>query len=286
MTGGVALLVATLIGVFITPDGIVVGADTSLSTRRGPLASQEKYCVTGPRSVATLQGAYVLRDTVTNATIEMHERFRDLCSRIGGTLPAMTLRAQARYIAETLKADLIAFFERMPAAEVVTTYSSSPVVARIAVTGYGASGPESVVVGLGIATEKPTNRWEAQVQDLPRLTFAACGVRFHGQEVVVAALARDTDARVPRAERQQPDVARLSTLVRGGCTDVSVQSAPAMFLQAMRLTVTLGERFGIPDGSVGMPVDVVVIPREGPVDIRRIASWNESIPLSRFPTPK
>jgi hypothetical protein len=273
MAGGVTLLLATLIGVFITPDGIVVGADTALSNRSGPLASQQKYCVTGPRSVATLQGAYFLRDVVTNATIELYDRFRDLCSRIDGALPPMTLRAQAEYIANTLKADLIAFLERLPAAEVVQMYSSSPVVARIAVTGYGDSGPESVVVGLGIAVQKQTNRWEAQVRDLPRLTFATCGVRFHGQEVVVAALGRDTDARIARADRQQPDVARLSVLVRGECADVSIRSAPAMFVQAMRLTAMLGDRFGIPKGSVGMPVDVVVIPREGPIDVRHIASW-------------
>ena len=273
MAGGLALLLATLIGVFITPDGIIVGADTALSNRAGPLTNQQKYCVTGPRSVATLQGAYILRDLVTQATIELYERFRDLCSRIDGTLPAMTLRAQAEYIANTLKADLITFLEGLPAAEVLYMYSSSPVVARIAVTGYGDSGPESVVVGLGIATEKRTNRWEAQVRDLPRLTFASCGVRFHGHEVVVAALGRDTDARVPRTDRQQPDVARLSALVRGGCAEASVHTAPAMFVQAMRLTTMLGDRYGIPKGSVGMPVDVVVIPRDGPVEVRRIASW-------------
>lgn len=273
MTGGVAFLVATLIGVFITPDGIVIGADTALSNRRGALTSQQKYCVTGPRSVATLQGAYYLRDVVTNATIELYDRFRDLCAGIDGTLPAMSLRAQAEYIANTLKTDLVTFLEGLPAAEVVHMYASSPVVARIAVSGYGDDGPESVVVGLGIATEKQTNRWEAQVQNLPRLTVATCGVRFHGQEVVVAALGRDTDARVPRADRQQPDVARLSALVRGGCADVSIRSAPAMFVQAMRLTETLGERFGIPKGSVGMPADVVVIPREGPIEVKHIAAW-------------
>jgi hypothetical protein len=272
-TGGIALLFATLIGVFITPDGIVIGADSALSTLKGRVANQQKYCVTGPRAVATLQGAYSLQDVVTKATIELYSRFRELCAEIGGSLQRRTLRDQAEYIADALKADLVTFLERLPAAEVIHKYSSTPVVARIAVTGYGENGPESVVVGVGIATERPTNRWEAQVQDLSRLTFAECGARFHGHEVVVAALRTDTDARIPRTERLNPEVAKLTALVRGDCADASIRTAPAMFIQAMRLTTTLGDRYGIPEGSVGLPIDVVVIPRDGSLHVTHTMSW-------------
>ena len=92
----IALLVATLIGVFITPDGIVIGADTALSNLGGQVASQQKYCITGPRSVATMQGAYLLEDTVTKATVELHNRFRDLCEQVGSSLSPMTLRTTGR----------------------------------------------------------------------------------------------------------------------------------------------------------------------------------------------
>jgi hypothetical protein len=273
VTGAVGFLFATLIGVFITPDGIVVGSDTALSNKTGQVASKQKYCVTGPRSVATLQGAYVLQDVVTKAAVELYDRFRELCLEIGASLSSMTLRDQAEHIAKKLRDDLEEFFEGMPAAEVVSRYASSPVVARIAVTGYGLAGPESVVVGLGIATEPKTNRWQVQVQDLSRLSFADCGVRFHGQEVVVAALRTDTDARIPRDERQNADVAKLSAFVRGKCTDASIRSAPSMFVQAVRLTATLGYRYGIPKGAVGAPIDVVVIPREGSIEVTQILSW-------------
>jgi len=269
----VALLFATLIGVFITPDGIVVGSDTALSDLTGQVASQQKYCVTGPRSVATLQGSYLLQDSVTNATIELYRRFRDLCSQFEGSRPSVTLREQAEYIGNTLKADLVAFLERLPAAEVARTYSSSPVVARIAVTGYGDKGPESVVVGLGIVTDRATNKWQVLVRDLSRLTFAECGVRFHGQEDVVAALRKETDRRIAPAERQNADVTKLSALVRGNCSEASIRSAPSMFVQAVRLTVTLGVGFGIPKGTVSLPIDVVVIPRDGLLDVTHIDSW-------------
>jgi len=268
----VALLVATLIGVFITPDGIVIGADTALSNLGGQVASQQKYCITGPHSVATMQGAYWLEDSVTKATVELHNRFRDLCGQVGNSLSPMTLEQQAEHIANELRTDLVDFLQRLPAADVIT-YASQPVVARIAVSGYGERGPESVVVGLGIAIDRPTNRWEAQVRPLARLTFSECGVRFHGQESVVNVVRTDKGVRIPRSELQQPDVAKLSSLLRGECGDASIRSAPAMFVQAVRLTMTLGPGFGIPQGSVGLPIDIVVIPREGSIEVTQVKSW-------------
>ena len=97
-----ALLVATLIGVFITPDGIVIGADTALSSLGGQVGSQQKYCITGPRSVATMQGQYRLEDTVTKATVELHSRFQDICTQVGNAASSMTLQQQADLIANAL----------------------------------------------------------------------------------------------------------------------------------------------------------------------------------------
>jgi hypothetical protein len=268
-----ALLLATLIGVFITPDGIVVGSDTALSNVSGQVASQQKYCVTGPRSVATLQGSYVLQDTETKATTELYARFRELCAEFSGRTAQMPLRQQADYIANALRADLVSFLERLPAAEVVRAYGSSPVVARIAVTGYTDAGPESIVVGLGLAIGAGASKWEAQVRPLTRLTFTVCGVRFHGQESVMTALTTDTGVRIAPSELQQPDVARLSALLKGNCAQASVRSAPSMFVQAVRLTATLGPGFGVPNGSVSAPIDLVVIPRDGAIDVTRIPSW-------------
>ena len=267
-----SLLVATLIGVFITPDGIVIGADTALSNLGGQVASQQKYCITGPRSVATMQGAYWLEDTVTKATVELHNRFRDLCAEVGSSLSPMTLQQQADHIANALRADLVEFLQRLPAADVIS-YASTPIVARVAVSGYGERGPESVVVGLGIAIDPPTNRWEAQVRPLARLTFSECGVRFHGQESVVTVVKTDKGIRIPKADIQQPDVTRLAALLRGECGETTIRSAPAMFLQAVRLTITLGTGFGVPQGAVGLPVDIVVIPRDGAIDAQRVTSW-------------
>lgn len=272
-SAGVALLFATLIGVFITPDGIVVGSDSALSNLSGQVASQQKYCVTGPKSVATLQGSYQLQDSVTKATIELYDRFRDLCAQMHGSLAPLELGEQVSQIANTLKTDLVGFLETLPAGDVIRMYSSNPVVARIAVTGYGKDGAESIVVGLGVATDRVTNRWEARVSPLPRLSFSGCGVRFHGQEGVVGALRKEGDVRLPPAEFQNTDVTRLAGLIRGNCVGASMHTASTMFLQAVRLTVTFGPGFGIPQGTVGMPADVIMIPRDGAPDVKRVESW-------------
>ena len=270
---GTALLVATLIGVFITPDGIVVGADTAISNRSGQVAARQKYCVTGPRTVATMQGVYYLQDLETQTTAALHERFQELCSRSEKKPLPRTLRDQAILIADTLRSALDEFLEKMPAAEIVRTYSSRPVIARVAVSGYDDRGPASVVVGLGIATDVAKSRWETQVRDLARLTFAQCGARFHGQEVVVEALRSATDARISARERQKPDVSKLTALMKGSCADATVRSAPALFAEAARLTVTLGNQFGIPPGSVSLPLDIVVIPARGSIETSRVTSW-------------
>src|SRR6187549_3530038 len=130
--GSFALLFATLIGVFITPDGIVVGADSAVSSRRGQ-STREKYCVTGPHGVSTLQGVYELTDTETNATVALYDEFREWCARIDRTQLPATLRGQAQFIAEALRTALDRFLEDVPAIEVLRQYSSNPVVARIAV---------------------------------------------------------------------------------------------------------------------------------------------------------
>lgn len=270
---GLPFIFATLIGVFITPDGIVVGADTSVSNRGGQESTRQKYCVMGPRAVATLQGVYELTDTETKATVALYDGFRELCAQTDRSRLPPTLRGQARYIAETLRASLVAFLQGVPASEVVRRYTSNSTVARVAVSGYDKDGPASVVVGLGVATDVKTGRWEAQVQGLSRLTFDECGARFHGQDVVLTALRTETDVRIPRGERQRTDATKLASVMRGNCTDVSIRSVPDLFKVAARLTMTLGTGFGIPKGSVNVPLDVVVIPPVGDIVVSRIDSW-------------
>lgn len=265
-------ILATLIGVFITPDGVVVGTDTSISNRAGRISARQKYCVTGPRTVATLQGVYYLEDTETRTTVALYDRFQELCADAGRTTPSASLRTQAERIATALQETLDAFLATVPAGDVIRTYALRPVVARVAVSGYDGAGAGSVVIGLGIATDAKSNRWEIQIRGLSRSTFAECGARFHGQEVVVEAL-RAGGPRIPAAERQKESVARLAAALKGGCALLSTVGAPGLFAEAARLTIGLGIQFGIPAGSVSLPLDVVTIPAAGPIRATRIESF-------------
>jgi hypothetical protein len=88
--------------------------------------------------------------------------------------------------------------------------------------------------------------------------------------VVLSALRRETDVRIPRAERQVRDATRLAAVMRGNCADVSLRSVPTLFREAVRLTMMLGTGFGIPRGAVNLPIDIVVIPRAGAIEASRI----------------
>jgi hypothetical protein len=267
-----ALLFATLIGVFITPDGIVVGADSAITSRSGQ-STRQKYCVTGPRAVSTLQGVYELTDTETKATVALYDEFREWCGRIDRTQLPATLRGQAQFIAEALRTVLDDFLEDVPAVEIVRQYGSNPVVARIAVSGYDEHGPGSVVVGLGIATDRATNRWETQIRNISNLTFQECGARFHGQEVVILSLRNLHDLRVPKPERHKPEVEKLRSLASGSCSDASTKLAPHLFAEGARLTVAYGKGFGIQPGVVNLPLDIIVIPKTGTLDVIRLNTW-------------
>ena len=86
-------------------------------------------------------------------------------------------------------------------------------------------------------------------------------------------LMRDTDARVPAAERQKPEVQKLSALIGGSCSDASIRTVPGMFTEATRLTMQHGSGFGIAPGVVNFPIDIVVIPKSGKIEVLRIPSW-------------
>ena len=213
----IALLVATLIGVFITPDGIVIGADTALSNLGGQVASQQKYCITGPRSVATMQGSYLLEDTVTKATVELHNRFRNLCGQVGSSLSPMTLEQQADHIANELKTDLVEFLR--------ASAGGSRHELRV-----NASRRQNRRDWLQRTRSGERRRWHrhcdrSRNESMGGAGAAACapdvlGVRCQipraGERGHVRS-GRTKACASPKPTLQQPDVARLAGLLRGEC---------------------------------------------------------------------
>jgi len=81
------------------------------------------------------------------------------------------------------------------------------------------------------------------------------------------------DLRVPKPERQKPEIEKLRSLAGGSCSDVSIRLAPRLFAEGARLTVAYGKGFGIQPGVVNLPLDIIVIPKTGTLDVTRLDTW-------------
>jgi hypothetical protein len=46
-----------------------------------------------------------------------------------------------------------------------------------------------------------------------------------------------------------------------------------LFAEAARLTVAYGKGFGIQPGIVNLPLDIIVIPKNGTLDVSRLNTW-------------
>lgn len=263
------MLVATLIGFFITAEGILIGADTAVTNNEGFRLIRPKYCQTGPHTVATLQGQYYFDHPPSKSTAALYNLFRDVCGAIERSGKPQGVAEQADAIIEVLRAEMAKYLARVPARD-VELHPDSIVVARVTVAGYDGSQPVVTARGLSIIGTAET-RWEARSVVLPRLSFAACGSRFQGEEAVVEAL-RSGDVRISPGDLRTPEVAALRR-PDGDCAKRDLAAARAMFVAATRLTIALGSQFNIRGGAVGPPVDLVVIPANGIVKAERLEKW-------------
>ena len=75
---------------------------------------------------------------------------------------------------------------------------------------------------------------------------AQCGVRFQGEEAVVEALKTGTDRRLPPEEQNRPELSHLRNQ-EWQCADQA--TARALFLTALRLTISHGPAFDIQEGA-------------------------------------
>jgi hypothetical protein len=141
-------------------------------------------------------------------------------------------------------------------------------VTRISVVGYEYSTAAVDVRGIAILGSA-IDGWRAQSLRLSRLTFAQCGVRFQGEDAVVEALKTGTDRRLPPEEQNRPELSHWRNQ-EWQCADQA--TARALFLTALRLTISHGPAFKIQEGAVGPPIDLIWIPERGEVQVARLPS--------------
>jgi hypothetical protein len=176
---------------------------------------------------------------------------------------------QARRLTERLQEDLQQNLDRV-GNTFRHPHAEKAQVLVLAVGGYDDRGPH--VVAYEIAIVLVRGRWQALTAFVPGISFEECGARFHGETSVLDALKQD-DERIPKTVRDEPDVRILRTFDEPGCTRLESGDSSATFIAATRLTVQLGRQFSIYDGAVGLPLDIVTIPKDGQLSHREVKSW-------------
>jgi hypothetical protein len=74
-------MTGTLIGVFVTGEGVVVGADSNVAMDAGGFIEIEKTCIVGSRAVATVQGRFGF-EHVNGAGAPLIQIFHTSCSEL------------------------------------------------------------------------------------------------------------------------------------------------------------------------------------------------------------
>ena len=87
----------TLIGIFLTSAGIVIGADTVLWGSRAPEPTRgEKTCTPSARSVAAFEGWY-------GDARDLFKHFHDKCHALARSAKPLSLEEQADRLIQTLQ---------------------------------------------------------------------------------------------------------------------------------------------------------------------------------------
>ncbi len=253
----------TLIGIFITSAGILVGADSVLwGVHTASPTRVEKTCQPSPRSVAVLEGWY-------GEDLYLYQRFQGVCRTLQRTSKALSIEEQADRLIDQLRRVYQDRSGARPQNAASLPPPSSKHVASIAVAGY--EGARPVVTVRELRWEK--NRkglWHVVGERVGKNSFEGCGARFLGEDGI-ASLLLDTSAHFEE-EKRRPEVQAANranhlrkedSCFRSGFT---VDQAKTVYKTAVRLTIDHGDRFMIVNGAVGGRLHLLTIPGEGIVE--------------------
>ena len=252
----------TLIGIFLTSTGIMIGADTVLWGSSAPHPSRiEKTCMSSQRSVAAFEGWYGER-------LSLHQQFQSVCKTLSRSRKPLSVDAQADLLIRKLfdkyreqQGPLTTPAAALPAPE-------NPHIAFVAVAGFDGAVP--LVAVRELRWEKTRKgRWNVTTAPVGKLSFDGCGVRFLGDDAV-AALLLDTSAHFDR-DKQRPEASRAIEANRLRAEDncflsaFSVDDAKVLYKLAVRATIDHAETFRMENGAVGGQLHLLTIPMDGPI---------------------
>ena len=253
----------TLIGIFLTSTGIMIGADTVLWGSSAPHPTRiEKTCLSSQRSIAAFEGWYGER-------LSLHRQFQAVCRTLSRSRKPVSVDEQADLLIRKL-------FDKYREQQVPATTPAAalpapanPHIAFVAVAGYDGTMP--MVAVRELRWEKTRKgQWSVKTARVGKLSFDGCGARFLGDDAV-AALLLDRSGHFER-DKQRPEVSRAIEANRQRAEDhcflsaFSVEDAKALYKLAVRATIDHGETFQMENGAVGGRLHLLTIPSEGPIE--------------------
>ncbi|MFI5247326.1 MAG: hypothetical protein ACHQWV_02095 [Nitrospirales bacterium] len=253
----------TLIGIFLTSAGIVVGADAVLWGSSAPGATRgEKTCTPSERSVAAFEGWY-------GEELYLYKQFHEKCRALARSTKPLSLEEQADRLIQTLQQK---YRDRTGPFSAHAASLPAPVskhVASVAAAGFVGTTP--VVTVRELRWEKNRkDQWRLIVERVGKLSFQGCGAKFLGEDGI-AALLLDTSPYFEQ-EKRRSDVCAASRANRlkkeDDCVSsvLTIDDAKTLYKTAVRMTIDHGEEFHIENGTVGGRLHLLTIPTAGSIE--------------------
>jgi hypothetical protein len=252
----------TLIGIFLTATGVMIGVDPVLWGSTAPQPTRiDKTCAPSQRSIAAFEGWY-------GEQLSLHRQFQSVCKTLSRSRKPVSVDEQADLLMRTV---FDKYREQTGSASSSAAGMSVPVnthIAAVVVAGFDGTIPMAAVRELRWEKNRK-GEWPVMSGRIGKLSFDGCGARFLGADGV-AALLLDRSAHFDR-DKQRPPVSRAIEANRLRAEDhcfmsaFSAEDAKAVYKLAVRSTIDHGEMLQIENGAVGGQLQLFTIPAEGPI---------------------
>ena len=256
-------MLGSLIGIFITSVGIVIGADTVLWRSGSPGSTRvEKICKPSERSVATFEGWY-------GEQLYLHRHFHEICQTLARSSKPISLEEQADRLIQRLEQKYRDHTGPFPPHAASLPPPSGKHVASVAVAGF--EGPTPLVTVRELRWEKNRKgQWRLMAERVGKLSFQGCGAKFLGVDAI-AKLLLDRSPYFEREKRRaEVRAGRQANLLykEDDCiaSSFSIEDAKALYKIAVRMTIDHGEEFHIENGAVGGRLHLLTIPTAGSIE--------------------
>lgn len=258
-----SMMFGTLIGIFLTSTGIMIGADTVLWGSSAPAPTRiEKTCMPSQRSVAAFEGWY-------GEGLSLQRQFQSVCATLSRSGKPVSVDDQADLLIRKLFDKYREHPSAPPAAFMEPPHPPNAHIASVVVAGFEGSIP--TVAARELRWQKARKgKWHVTSGRVGKLSFDGCGARFLGVDGV-AALLLDRSSHFDR-DKHRPEVSRAIEANRLRAEDscflsaFSVEDAKALYKLAVRATINYGDTFQIDNGVVGGQLHFLTIPADGPVE--------------------